>query len=123
MRRLSPPALIAFLAAAAGLSACQGSPPHASIGDAERGRVLIGQIGCGSCHAIPGVAGANGMVGPPLKGVGERTIIAGVLPNTPDNMIRWLEAPQSVVPGNAMPNMELTQNDAKDIAAYLYAAH
>ena len=51
----------------------------------------------------------------------ERTIIAGMLPNTPGNMIHWLEAPQSVVPGNAMPNMELDDHDARDIAAYLYS--
>jgi cytochrome c1 len=52
--------------------------------------------------------------------MGQRTIIAGLLPNTPPNMIRWLQAPQSVVPGNAMPNLALSDRDAADIAAFLY---
>jgi cytochrome c1 len=69
---------------------------------------------------IPGIAGAKGLVGPPLEHIGSRTIIAGLLPNTPENLERWLENPQAIVPGNAMPNMELTDDDAKDVAAYLY---
>lgn len=89
------------------------------IGDPTRGAVLIGQIGCGACHSIPGVSGANGKVGPPLDNIGERTIIAGLLANTPANLVTWLKSPQSIVPGNAMPNMGLDDHDAQDIAAYL----
>ncbi|HEY1433445.1 MAG TPA: c-type cytochrome, partial [Stellaceae bacterium] len=74
----------------------------------------------GSCHTIPGIREARGRVGPPLDNIGERTIVAGLLPNTPDNLMRWLETPQSVVPGNAMPNMGLSDHDARDVAAYLY---
>jgi cytochrome c1 len=68
---------------------------------------------------VPGVPGADGQVGPPLTGMGKRTMIAGMLPNTPDNMMTWLRTPQSVVPGNAMPNTEMDEHDAQDVAAYL----
>ena len=123
MRRLIALANAAGVAFVLGLAACDDNGPASTIqfgGNPGHGRVLILSMGCGSCHSIPGVPGAHGLVGPPLDDVGERTIIAGVLPNTPNNMIAWLKAPQSVVPGNAMPNMELDENGARDIAAYLY---
>ena len=75
---------------------------------------------CGACHEIPGIADAHGLVGPSLRQFGERTIVAGVLPNTPDNLAHWLCDPQSVTPGNAMPSTGLTEQQARDIAAYLY---
>ncbi len=89
-------------------------------GDAKRGISLIHAYGCSSCHTIPGIQNANGLVGPPLYFFSKRTIIAGMLPNTPDNLIAWLENPQAVVPNNAMPNMGMGEQDASDIAAYLY---
>jgi cytochrome c1 len=52
--------------------------------------------------------------------MGRRIYIAGKLRNTPANMVRWLRNPQAVVPENVMPNMGLTQEQARDIAAYLY---
>jgi mono/diheme cytochrome c family protein len=91
----------------------------ASKPDAARGRRAIHQYACLSCHAIPGMVGANAPVGPPLGGIGARTIIAGVLPNTPDNMVRWLRAPRSVNPHSAMPDLGVTEQDARDIAAHL----
>jgi cytochrome c2 len=112
-----------LIAIALGLSlaACapRRPPPAASIGDAARGGQLINIYGCGSCHQIPGVAGAYGLSGPPLDHMAARTIIAGYLPNTPPNMERWLMSPQSVAPGNAMPNLGLNPRDAQDMTAYL----
>lgn len=90
-------------------------------GDPARGAVLIAHVGCGACHSITGIRGADGRVGPPLNNIQDRTIIAGLLPNTPPNMILWLENPQRIVPGNAMPDMHLSPRDARDIAAYLYS--
>jgi len=87
---------------------------------AERGPALIQQYGCGACHAIAGVANARGEVGPPLTQFGRRAYIVGLLINNPDNLVKWLRAPQSVVPGNAMPNTGLSEQDARDIAAFLY---
>jgi cytochrome c2 len=88
--------------------------------DGGRGRVAIKKYGCGSCHTIPGIGGAEGLVGPPLAQIASRVYIAGVLPNEPDNMIRWIENPPAIDPKTAMPNMGVTVRDARDIAAYLY---
>ena len=88
-------------------------------GDANRGRDDIERIGCGSCHVIPGITDAAGEVGPPLDHIGSRQYIAGMLHNTPENMARWLQNPQAIVPGNAMPDMGLSTQQTQDIAAYL----
>lgn len=69
---------------------------------------------------IPGVPNANGLVGPPLMFFERRTYIAGELPNTADNLVRWIMSPQSVEPGNAMPNLGLSEDEARSVAAYLY---
>jgi cytochrome c1 len=77
-------------------------------------------MGCAACHVIPGVRGADGKVGPPLTGIGSRIMIAGQVPNTPDNLIRWIRDPQAIEPGTAMPNLGVSEPTARDIAAYLY---
>jgi cytochrome c len=89
-------------------------------GDPDRGRVIIHKYGCQSCHTIPGVDGANGLVGPSLEGIASRSYIGGVLPNAPDNMIRWIMDPKKVDSLTAMPNVGVTASDARHIAAYLY---
>ncbi|MFL5615026.1 MAG: c-type cytochrome [Gemmatimonadaceae bacterium] len=91
-----------------------------SGGDADRGKAAIEMYGCGSCHTIPGVRDANGLVGPPLMMWSRRTYIAGEVPNTPDFLVRWIEMPQAIEPGTAMPNLGVTEGRARDIAAYLY---
>ncbi len=89
-------------------------------GDAQRGLVAIQEYGCPTCHTIPGVPGANGMVGPPLIDWSERQYIAGLMPNMPDNLIQWIMDPQQFEPGTIMPNMGVSEQDARDISAYLY---
>jgi cytochrome c len=89
-------------------------------GDPQRGVAAIKRYGCGSCHIIPGVSGAVGLVGPPLSGIGSRIYVAGVLQNTPDNMMRWIENPKAVDEKTVMPNLGVTPKDAADIAGYLY---
>jgi cytochrome c len=89
-------------------------------GEPEHGRLLIRKYGCQTCHTIPGVPGADGMVGPPLDRIAGRTYLAGRLPNSPQNMMRWIRDPQGISPGTAMPNMRVTEKDGRDIAAYLY---
>jgi cytochrome c len=89
-------------------------------GNPQRGAQLIGSYGCSSCHTIPGIEGANGVVGPPLYFFARRTYIAGMLPNNPDNLVAWIKDPQAIIPGNVMPDMGVTNADANDIAAYLY---
>jgi cytochrome c1 len=90
-------------------------------GDAERGRVRIAAYGCGSCHNIPGVPGANAHVGPPLDAYSERAYIAGAMENRPESLVRWIMNPQSIEPGTAMPDLGVQEQDARDIAAYLYS--
>jgi cytochrome c2 len=89
-------------------------------GSAERGRAIIVQSGCGTCHTIPGIPAADGKVGPPLTDFAERAFVAGRLPNTTQNLIRWLREPQRVEPGTAMPDLGLSRQAATDAAAYLY---
>lgn len=89
------------------------------VGDPDQGAAEITRVGCGACHTIPGISGAGGMVGPPLDHMAQRVFIAGMLSNTPDNMVAWLKNPQAIVPGNAMPDMGLDDRQARDIAAYL----
>jgi cytochrome c len=89
-------------------------------GDPDRGQAAISSYGCASCHTIPGIRGANALVGPPLTQMGGRMYIAGVLQNTPSNMIRWLKDPPAVDSKTAMPNLHITESDARDIATYLY---
>jgi putative membrane protein len=109
--------LLPFLLLGCGDSVQSSDGEHG--GDQARGAELIKQSGCGACHVVPGIEGATGLVGPPLNQIGVRVYIAGVLRNTPDNMIKWLRNPQAVVPGNAMPDMGLDEHQASDIAAYL----
>jgi cytochrome c len=117
--KISGSLLLAGLLGLAGCGQREGAPNWPKIGDAAQGAIAIGRSGCGSCHLIPGIQHADGLVGPPLAHFSERTIIAGVLPNTPPNLVQWVQHPQQVVPGNAMPDGHLTDQEARDIAAYL----
>ncbi len=120
--RTAPLAIV--LALAVGCDMAEGarvaSANQITGGDAARAPALMRGYGCGSCHVIPGVTGANGLVGPPLAGMASRSYIGGVLPNAPDNMIRWLLDPRAVDSLTAMPNVGVTPSDARHLAAYLY---
>lgn len=87
--------------------------------DPKRGAVAIEQYGCATCHEIPGIVGANKAVGPPLAGIAGRAVLAGIVPNDDVNMVRWLRKPQEISPESAMPDLGVTERDARDIAAYL----
>ena len=120
-RRVLAPVLAAIVAAA-----CDGGePPVAPVriaeGDAQAGRRAVALRDCGVCHTIPGVRGARGKVGPSLDGFGERGYVAGVLPNTPANLVRWLQDPPGVAPRTAMPDLGIGPEEARHIAAFLYA--
>ena len=89
-------------------------------GNARTGRDAIRKYGCYACHTIDGVPGAHGLVGPSLDGIGNREFIAGELPNTPANLMRWIQHPRQVEPHTVMPEMGVTEQDSRDIVAYLY---
>ena len=107
-----------------GLSSCKQEVERTAAamtgGEPRRGKQVIRQYGCAACHTIPGIPEANALVGPSLEQVASRMYIAGVLPNTPENMLRWLQNPPAVDPLTAMPNVCVTEADARDIAGYLY---
>ncbi len=93
--------------------------PASRAGDAVRGLQTFHHYACNSCHVIPGVTGAQVHVGPPLAGMASRQSIAGALPNTPEAMVRWLRDPQGVDAHTAMPALGVSEQDARDMAAYL----
>lgn len=80
----------------------------------------IRRYGCPACHTIPGIDEAIGRVGPSLGGVATRARIADVLENTPENLIRWIRDPRSIDTHTSMPTMQISESEARDIAAYLY---
>ena len=89
-------------------------------GRVEHGEAVITRAACGACHTIPGIRAARGTVGPPLQGMAVRKLIAGRFTNSPPVLVRWLRTPQAMVPGSGMPDTGLTEQQARDAAAYLY---
>ena len=86
----------------------------------REGRAAIRSYGCSSCHTIPGIDGADALVGPPLDRIASRTYVAGVIPNSPENLVRWLLDPPKVDPltRHAKPPPFL-EADARDVASFL----
>jgi len=93
----------------------------AGVGDPRRGKLALEQYACATCHVIPGVIAPAGRVGPTLAGMSQRSIVAGVKANSPEGMIEWIRHPEKVNPGTAMPDMGVSEQDARDMAAYLGA--
>lgn len=115
--------LAVLLAGGAAVTGCAddgGDARTVPDGDPRRGRRAAAEFGCGACHVIPGVDGANGTVGPPLTGFAHRTYIAGRVYNVSPTLVRWLLDPRSVDSATAMPAVGLSESSARDIAAYLY---
>lgn len=108
------------LALASALAGC-GDPSMQRL-DARQanGQLLLRQFGCGDCHVIPGVADARGNVGPPLTHIAKRTYLAGRVPNRPETMAQWIRAPQRFDPMTHMPDLQVTEAHARDMAAYLF---
>lgn len=119
---LSPADYRARVAAADGTTGSGDSTGYAADpGDPVRGKVALEQYACVSCHVIPGVTAPPGRIGPTLAGMGGRSIVAGLMANTPEDMIAWIRHPQTVSPGTAMPDLGVSEQDARDMAAYLGA--
>lgn len=112
------------------IAAC-GTEPRPRLGEQVRqvpdgdpglGRTAILDYGCGTCHTIPGIPGANAHVGPPLNVFDQRHYIAGTLLNDASNLIIWIQNPQEIRPGTAMPDLNITEEEARHIAAFLYSS-
>ena len=109
-----------LIAVALVIACSKQEKPLAPAGDANHGKQLVEQYGCTACHIIPGIDGPKGMVGPSLEHVASRPIIATSIPNTPANVIAYIQNPQLANPQNVMPNLSVKPDEARDIAAYLY---
>jgi cytochrome c2 len=120
--RLLPALIVAVLMGGCKRSSAMTGIAAAQVtgGNPDRGVRAIRHYGCATCHTIPGVPGANSNVGPALAGISGRPYIAGVLTNTPSNLVRWIHHPQQVDPLTAMPDVGLSEADSRDIASYLY---
>ena len=90
-------------------------------GDASRAPEIFRRYGCGGCHIIPGIPGADGKVGAPLADLRHRIYIGGVTSNTPENLVQWIVLPQRFSANSAMPATGISEAEARDLAAYLYA--
>ena len=116
--------LLPLIASAIMLLAACGVAAHTGVeavgGSPSAGKMALQKYACGSCHTIPGVPNAKGLVGPPLNNIGVRRIIAGKLPNTSDQLQHWIQNPQAVWPGNDMPDENISDQEARDMVAYLY---
>ena len=123
--RIARPCLLVLMVGLL-LTACTGPIAGTLVkrsvpgGDTTAGQRLVASYGCGSCHRINGIPGANATVGPPLSDFHNRTYIAGSLPNTWENLALWVRDPQGIEPGTAMPNLGISEEEARHIAAYLY---
>lgn len=102
------------------LAGCGRPDAPAPLGaDPQRGRIALAQHACVACHIIPGVTGSQVHVGPPLAGLSKRKFIAGKLPTSPENLVRWIRDPHAIAPNSAMPDLQVGERDARDMAAYL----
>jgi cytochrome c len=106
------------------LAGCTGGqiPHHYTVangGYVHRGKQLIVLYKCGTCHTIPGIHNADGVFGPPLDQIASRGYIAGNFPNAPNVLAQWIQSPQSMKPKTAMPDLGVSQQQARDIAAFL----
>ncbi|WP_338762374.1 c-type cytochrome [Massilia sp. METH4] len=118
---LSMAAILLF--AAGPMAGCDGETMRAqrvAAGDPARGKQLLMQFQCGACHSIPGVEAARSTAGPPLDTFGRQSYVAGRLPNLPEPLVRWIVDPPAVKPGTLMPNLGVSPEDARHMAAYLY---
>jgi cytochrome c oxidase subunit II len=96
----------------------QLAPPAEPSGLAAEGQTFYTTHACVGCHTIRGVSA--GVVGPDLTHFGSRTTFgAGLLPNGPQTLAAWLKDPQAVKPGAKMPNLGLTDDQTRAVAAYL----
>jgi cytochrome c1 len=114
---------LSLLAAAAAASLCACEPAKQETGrytgSIEAGRAALQAYDCGVCHRIPGVRGATGRVGPPLAQYGKRIYVAGRFPNTEPMLVRWIMDPPALERATAMPSLGVSEQEARDMAAYL----
>jgi cytochrome c len=115
--------LLSALAALGALSGCSKPPESEPLsgGNPRIGQQLIARHGCGACHEIKGIAHADSKVGPSLNGFRDRSYVAGVVPNSAPSLIGFIQHPHAIAPNTAMPELGVSEAEARDMAAYLYS--
>lgn len=116
--------MLRYLPLMTALTACAGGGEQLQRvpgGDADRGREVLAQYECGVCHVVPGIPAAVGRVGPALDHYAQRPYVAGKFANEPDTLVRWILDAPAMAPQTAMPAIAMSQQDARDAAAYLYS--
>lgn len=115
--------ILSTLILLAGCDRVEMAPNAADAASIERGKQAAERLGCGACHTMPGIDWPRGRVGPSLAGFGDRTMIAGRLPNQPETLQRFVRNAPSLVPGTAMPAIPMSDRDAQDLSAWLQSLH
>ncbi|MEO9227846.1 MAG: cytochrome c oxidase subunit II [Devosia sp.] len=88
-------------------------------GPADDPRLQVFMVRCAACHTIRGTE-AGGILGPDLSHFGSRESIAsGLLPNTPDNLAKWINNTQTLKPGVKMPELHMLASETDDVTSYL----
>lgn len=109
---------IALLLALSGCS--KDRPEPISGGEPKQGAKLLAAYGCASCQQIAGIAHSDSTVGPSLKELSMRSHVAGVLPNSAGNLEKWIMHPHQFSRNTAMPELGVSESEARHMAAYLY---
>jgi cytochrome c2 len=107
----------------AALAGCTREPPETDPltgGNPRVGQQLIARYGCAACHEIKGIAHADSKVGPSLTEMRSQSYVAGVLPNSAANLVKWIQHPRAIDPKTAMPELGVSEVEARNMAAYLY---
>src|SRR5690606_805342 len=84
--------------------------------DPEQGRVEMKNYSCGVCHVIPGVRGARGQVGPTLESYAKRVYVAGKFQNEPQLLAQWIQDAPSLASETAMPAIDMSDEQARNMA-------
>ena len=106
---------------AAWVAAQKKSAPQSFPGNPEaaEGQAVFMHSACINCHTVSGTT-ATGRFGPDLTHLASRdTIASGAIQNTPDNLRKWIDDPDSMKPGCLMPAMHLNHRDLDAVTAYL----
>lgn len=112
--------LVPFILLAAGCKPPPEDRQMMPMADAARGKAVIERVGCASCHRIEGIDWPRGTVGPAIVGMNQRSLIAGRLANTPAQLAGFVRNAPALVPGTPMPPMPISEQESRDVAAYLY---
>lgn len=118
-RLLASATIIAILASCGRSEKIPVASAPAGPSSPARGKQLLTQYGCISCHRIPTVEGAKGKIGPALDHIGSHPMLSNKFPNDLATLTRWLQNPQSMDPDSSMPDLDVTPADARDISAFL----